>query len=100
LLSHAPTLPRIVARWVDGEAAAVEQRSGSGCIRTVAVDVPERGDLVLEPSLARFVAVLAEPCGGGAASAPLSAARRATLAGAGPGRAPSSAFATADSLPT
>jgi hypothetical protein len=72
---------RVVARWVDGEPAAVEEAHGSGCIRTVTVDVPARGDLVLQPRFGRLVAELAAPCGGAAALQPLDGPRLASLAG-------------------
>jgi hypothetical protein len=58
--------PRAVARWVDGEPVAIEERHGTGCIRAVSLELPVRGDLVLEPRLARLVEVLTERCGGGA----------------------------------
>jgi hypothetical protein len=58
---------KIVARWVDGEPAAVERRAGQGCIRTVTIPVPRRGDLVLTPRFARLVASLTGPCDGSAA---------------------------------
>ena len=53
---------RVAARWIDGEPAALEWSLGDGCIRTVAVPVPRRGDLVLRPSFARFAHALAAPC--------------------------------------
>lgn len=73
---------RVAARWVDGIPAAIERAHGSGCIRTVDIDVPTRGDLVLHARFARLVAQLVAPCGGGAASTPASDARVAALAGA------------------
>ena len=92
---------RVAARWVDGEAAAVEEPLGSGCVRTVAVEVPARGDLVLEPRFGRFVAALAGPCGGRVDAAIAGAARTATLSGQAPrtfvGRA---AIVPALSIPT
>jgi hypothetical protein len=99
-LSHSLALRRIAARWVDGEPAAIEERLGAGCVRTVAVEVPSRGDLVLQPRFALFVATLTEPCGGKAALEPVAAARRVALAGAGAMRAPSRAFDSPDTVPT
>lgn len=55
---------RVVARWVDGEAAATERSLGAGCVRDVAIPVPERGDLVLRPTFGQMVRVLSSPCGG------------------------------------
>jgi hypothetical protein len=90
---------RVVARWVDGEPAAVEESRGAGCIRTVMVDVPSRGDLVLEPRFARLVAALAAPCGARPALDPLDDLRLASLAGADSlGYAASSALGAPDSV--
>ena len=72
----------IVARWVDGKPAAVETALGQGCIRTITVNVPRAGDLVLDPRFGRLVSVLLEPCGGAADVSPLESAARARLAGA------------------
>ena len=72
---------RVVARWVDGEPAAVETALGQGCIRTVTINVPRAGDLVLDPRFGRLVAVLTEPCGGAANFRPLDPGLRARLAG-------------------
>ncbi len=97
-LSHSPTPSRVVARWVDGEPAAIERRLGAGCIRTVTVDVPALGDLVLQPRFARLVAALTEPCGGAEPSAVASRAQLAALAAAGRGRAAGSAFPAPEAL--
>jgi len=59
-----PPVGRVIARWVDGEPAATEVGKGAGCIRTVAVPVESRGDLVLRKSMRDFVAELGAPCGG------------------------------------
>jgi hypothetical protein len=87
-----PVTGRVVARWVDGEPAAIERRFGAGCIRTVTVDVPAAGDLVLQPRFARLVAALTEPCGGAPETTPASRAQLAALAGAGQSRAAGRAF--------
>jgi hypothetical protein len=71
----------VVARWVDGVPAAVESPLGQGCIRTVTVEVPSAGDLVLDPRFGRLVSVLTQPCGGAANYRPLEPAARARLAG-------------------
>jgi hypothetical protein len=93
--------PRAVARWVDGEPAAVEERYGAGCIRTVSLELPVRGDLVLEPRLARLVEALTERCGGEPAFALLDEARIAALArSAASWRVPGAALPTPDTLPT
>ena len=54
---------------------------GQGCIRTVTINVPRAGDLVLDPRFGRLVSVLTEPCGGAPDSRPLDPAPRARLAG-------------------
>lgn len=92
---------RVVARWVDGTPAAVETAIGPGCIRSVAIAVPSRGDLVLEPRFARLVAALTEPCGGATGFAAIDARRMAALAGlASAGRAPRAAIAQAETIPS
>ena len=55
---------RVVARWVNGRAAAREVDARSGCIRTIGFDVPDVGDFVLTPSFQRLAAELVGPCGG------------------------------------
>jgi hypothetical protein len=76
-----PTLrTRVAARWVDGDIAATEELLGEGCLRTVAIDVPSRGDLVLEPRFTRFAAAMTEPCGGSIDTRRAGAARTTELA--------------------
>jgi hypothetical protein len=58
-LAHA----RVVARWVDGEPAAIEWDSAASCARSVAVPVDSSGDMLLRPSFIRFRAALSAPCG-------------------------------------
>jgi len=58
----------VVARWVDGEPAAVEHATAPGtdsawCERDVAVAVPTAGDVALRPEYERFVAAMRAPCG-------------------------------------
>jgi hypothetical protein len=56
---------RVLARWADGAAAATERAVGAaGCVREVAIPVPESGDLVLRESFRRVAAGLLAPCGG------------------------------------
>jgi Aerotolerance regulator N-terminal len=60
---------QVVARWVDGEPAAVERASSPGdttaaCERDVAVAIPTAGDVVLRPEYQRFVDAMRAPCGG------------------------------------
>ena len=94
-----------LARWVDGEPAAVERPLGAGCERDVAVPVTSAGDLVLRRSMRLLVAALAEACGGPTDLAPLGDPQVAVLRGAGallatdrlagdgdPGRSPAAAW--------
>lgn len=59
---------RVIIRWGDGATAATEQSLGDGCLRVVAIGVPEAGDEVLRPGFVRLVRGLATPCGGGSAA--------------------------------
>lgn len=54
----------VVARWVDGDVAALERPVGRGCIRTVGFDLPDVGDFTLSPGFQRLAAELLAPCGG------------------------------------
>jgi len=58
----SPPPGRVVARWLDGEPAATELPLGRGCVRGVAVSVPEAGDLSLTVAFRRFATRMAEPC--------------------------------------
>ena len=60
-LDSVPSSARVVARWVDGEAAAVERRIGAGCIRDVSVVVPSEGDVMLRTAFGHLVRALAAP---------------------------------------
>jgi hypothetical protein len=85
----------VVARWIDGEPAAIEWAIGSGCSRSVAVPVTSVGDLAIRADFVRFVEAIAAPC---AARRPFIAAGNeslAMLAGNG-GLAPREAFAPVD----
>jgi hypothetical protein len=82
---------RAVARWADGEPAAVERVSGGGCIREVGVLVDQSSDLALRAPFRRFVEQLLAPCGGARGPTPASAVDIAVLAGHGV-LAPAAAF--------
>lgn len=82
---------RSVARWSDGEPAAVERPTGNGCIRDVAVLIDPGSDLTLRAPFRGFVRALLAPCGGERLTASLDSAARASLAGVG-GLAPANAL--------
>ena len=67
----------VIARWVDGEPAAIEKPDGSGCVRSVAIPVTSVGDLVIRRDFVRFVTSLAGTC---AAVTALTLADPATIA--------------------
>ncbi len=72
---------RVIARWMDGEPAAVEVAHGSGCVRTVAINIPVAGDLVLEPRFRRLAGELTGPCSGNGEMPPADSVRVAAFAG-------------------
>jgi hypothetical protein len=72
---------RVIARWVDGEPAAIARGSGADCVQSVAVPVDSSGDMLLRPSFLRFRAALAESCD--AIASPPDAATAVMLAGTG-----------------
>ncbi|HEX2722623.1 MAG TPA: BatA domain-containing protein [Gemmatimonadaceae bacterium] len=80
----------VIARWVDGEPAAVEWRANGGCIRSVAVPVAAIGDLVIRDDFVRFVAALSRDCSARTRLA-MSASALGSLRRAG-GKAPRDAF--------
>ena len=84
---------RVVARWADGEPAAIEKIVRRGCIRSVAIPVATIGDLVIRPEFIALVRDLAAPCGEPRSTTPLSSTAIASLGGRGR-LAPSDAFAT------
>ncbi len=71
----------VVARWVDGTPAAVDDTIGAGCIRTVTIPVTARGDLVLQPRFARLVEALLAPCRDTPDFTPIDEAQVASLTG-------------------
>jgi len=52
----------VIARWIDGEPAAIEKPDGAGCLRSVAIPVTPIGDLVIRNEFVRLVASLSRPC--------------------------------------
>jgi len=83
----------VIARWVDGEPAAIERPEGAGCRRSVAVPVTAVGDLAIRKDFARLVARFSGPCARFAALVPAEPSVVRGLAGSG-GLAPRAAFAS------
>jgi hypothetical protein len=52
----------VIARWVDGEPAAIEKPDGGDCIRSVAVPVSPVGDFAIRRDFVHFVSALSQPC--------------------------------------
>lgn len=81
----------VIARWVDGEPAAIEKPDGFGCARSVAIPVTPVGDFVIRSDFLRLVATLSRPCARVTSLVPADQAEVAKLAGTR-GLAPRSAF--------
>ncbi len=64
---------RVVARWSDGEPAAIEHALGAGCIRDVGVLIDPASDLTLGEPFRQFAAALIAPCDGAIVAERLSA---------------------------
>lgn len=97
-----------VARWVDGEPAAIEwQRAGAtgaagaACTRSAAIPIDSTGDLVLRPEFLALRARLLGPCDGvSAPAAAPSAARLAQLIRGSGALARASAFPPGPAAPS
>jgi hypothetical protein len=81
----------VVARWIDGEPAAIEWRSGAGCVRSVAVPVSPAGDLVIRDDFVRLVGKLSGGCSASRAPRLVDPQALSMLEGTG-GLAPRDAF--------
>jgi hypothetical protein len=81
----------VIARWVDGEPAAIEKPDGGGCVRSVAIPVSVAGDLAIRKDFVRFVSSLTGPCARITSSIPADRDVIAKLEGSG-GLAPRAAF--------
>lgn len=73
----------VVARWTDGEPAAIEAATATGCVRSVAIPVTPVGDLVIRTDFIRLVAALSGDCASRTALRPASPAVIAGLGGPG-----------------
>ena len=81
----------VIARWVDGEPAAIERPDDTDCIRSVAIPVTSVGDLVIRHDWTRFVESLSGPCASVTSLIPADQSDVAKLEGKG-GLAPREAF--------
>lgn len=70
-----------IARWSDGEPAAVERATGAGCIRDVAILIDPRSDASLRQPFRDVARAFLAPCGGSRTSAPVDSTARSALAG-------------------
>jgi len=52
----------VIARWIDGEPAAIETATSSGCSRSVTIPVNPVGDLVIRNDFVNLVAALSRDC--------------------------------------
>lgn len=75
---------RVYARWADGQPAALEITKEHRCSRIIGFALPAEGDALLRPDFQRFVANLAQPCGGARDDRLLSASILAAIRGSGP----------------
>ena len=73
----------VVARWSDGQPAAVENPIGRGCIRDVGVLIDPASDVTLRQSFRDFARALLAPCGGASSDSPVAPAQLASFAGQG-----------------
>lgn len=60
--SDSLTGARVIARWVDGEPAAMERISAAGCARSVAISMDTTGDMLLRPEVLRLRSALSGSC--------------------------------------
>jgi hypothetical protein len=79
----APRGDIVVARWADGEPAALERPSGLGCVRDVGIPVTAVGDFVLRADFARLLRTLSLPCRMSGSGRPVGLADTTVLAGSG-----------------
>ena len=81
----------VIARWIDGEPAAIEFKSGATCERSVAIPVSPIGDLAIRQDFIRLVSVLSDRCLSQRDFIPAGAGEVGMLTGAG-SLAPRDAF--------
>lgn len=88
---------RVIARWTDGEPAAIEWIQNKSCIRSVAVPVNPVGDFALQATFTRFAQSMAGPCSADQVSLSASPAQIASLTATG-SLAPRDAFEPRDDV--
>jgi hypothetical protein len=81
----------VIARWVDGEPAAVEKPDGTGCVRSMAIPVTPVGDFVIRHDFVHLVGSVSRPCARITSLIPADPAAVAKLEGKS-GLAPRAAF--------
>lgn len=54
---------RVIARWADGDVAAIERDSVGTCVRSTVIRVDSAGDMTLRPDISRVRDALGAPCG-------------------------------------
>ena len=95
-----PAKGRVIARWADGAAAAMEAPLGKGCVREVGIALPVAGDIALHAPFQRMARALLAPCGLLAAERPADSSRVARLMGANRDAASAALLRTEDARPT
>lgn len=73
-----------VARWSDGEPAAIETPTGGGCVRHVAVLFDPESDVTLREPFRRFATALLAPCGGARSTRRVTDSALVRISGSGP----------------
>ncbi|MFL5479971.1 MAG: BatA domain-containing protein [Gemmatimonadaceae bacterium] len=81
----------VIARWSDGEPAAIERANEPGCSRSVAIPVASAGDLAIRHDFVKLFAAISRPCAQVTAVIPADPAAVARLVGNG-GRASRETF--------
>jgi hypothetical protein len=88
----------VVARWANGEPAAVERAAGDGCLRDVGIGVPAAGDVTLQPAFRAIARALFGPCAARTTSPGAPASRVQSLERRG-AAAPATQFRERDHVP-
>ncbi len=81
----------VVARWIDGEVAAIEWPGATGCVASVAVPVNPVGDLPIRTDFIGFIRTITSPCLAARQFVPMTPGVIAGIEGTG-GLAPREAF--------